>query len=378
MQLRHRIPVAWYLLVHRKGRFVLSLLGIAFSVVIMFMEVGFYNGINDSQARLATYLDGDVALIERGRYSLLEMNQLNRIRMQQALGLPEVVSATPLYEGTELIVNPQTGLVQAASVLAFPAGTHPLKLPELDTYAAQLAIRGNVLFDRRARDLFGPIGPGTQLQVPDGVQNVVGMVSMGPSIRTDGWVLMAEHSWINSKEEADLVTMALLKVRPGTDIPALKQKLLKLVGEEVLVMTPEELRVREVEFTADATPAGGVFAIGLAIGFLIGMIICYQILFNEISDNMPQYATVKAVGFSRTYLVALVLQQALLLSLFGFLPGLLGGGLLYTVIEHSTGILMFLSWPRSLLVFALTVFMCIGSGLLAVQKVLRADPAEVF
>lgn len=378
MRLTQRIPVAWCMLVHRKGRFLLSMLGIAFSVVIMFMEIGFFNGINDSQARLPTYLNADLVLLHKGRTSLLESDQLNRIRLQQALAFDGVVSTVPLYEGNQLIVNPDTGLLQAISVLAFPPHTQPLRLPELVQYADQLEIKGNILFDRKSRDLYGHITPGTRLTVGDRANTVVGLVAIGPSIRSDGYILMGDQTWDDSKRGADLVSMGLLKVRPGTDIPALQEKLAAKLKEEALVLTPEEVRQREVDFTASATPAGGVFAIGLVIGFLIGMIICYQILFNEISDNMPQYATVKAVGFSRIFLVSLVLQQAVLLALFGFLPGLGFGALLYYFLEHSTGILMFISWPRGLLVFVLTLFMCIASGLLAVQKVLRADPAEVF
>jgi putative ABC transport system permease protein len=378
MKLIHRIPVAWHMLVHRKGRFVLSMLGIAFSVVIMFMEIGFFNGINDSQARLPTFLNADLVLLSKGRTTLLEGDQLNRIRMQQALAFDGVVSAVPLYEGNQLVANPQTGLLQAIAVLAFPPHTQPLKLKELLQYGDLLEIKGNILFDRKSRDLYGAIAPGTPLNIGGQINTVVGLVEIGPSIKSDGYILMGDQTWDDSKSGADLVSMALLKVSTGTDLAALKQKLIDKLNEDVIVLTPEELRQREVDFTANATPAGGVFAIGLVIGFLIGMIICYQILFNEISDNMPQYATVKAVGFSKSYLTSLVMQQAVLLAVFGFLPGLGGGALLYHVIEHSTGILMFISPQRGLLIFVLTLFMCVASGLLAVQKVLRADPAEVF
>lgn len=378
MQLRHRIPVAWCMLLHRKGRFLLSMMGIAFSVVIMFMEIGFFNGINDSQARLPTFLNADIVLMEKGRYSLLENDRLNRIRMQQALAFDEVVSAVPLYEGNQLVENPETGMVRVISVLAFPPHTTPLKIPGLERYSALLAIKGNVLFDGLSRNLYGDIHEGTELTIGESPHHVVGIIEMGPSIRSDGYILMGDQTWADSKTSADLISMGLLTVKPGTDLKALKKKLEATLKDEAIVMTPEEVRVREVDFTMRATPAGGVFAIGLIIGFLIGLIICYQILFNEISDNMPQYATVKAVGFSKNYLVSLVMQQAVLLAVFGFIPGLIGGTLLYYVIQHSTSILMFISWQRGLLIFFLTLCMCAISGLLAVRRVLKADPADVF
>ena len=366
------------MLVHRKGRFLLSTLGIAFSVVIMFMEIGFFNGINDSQARLATYLDADVVMVHQKRYSLLEGDKINRIAMQQALVFDEVIAATPIYEGNQLAVNAESGMARAISVVAFPPYTHPLKLEGLEKFDAQLAIKGNVLFDRMSRDIYGPVDVGTTLTLGNTPHRVVGLVEMGPSIKYDGYVFMGSQTWNETKADADLLTMALLTVAPGTDIPALKTKLATKFKDEIALLTPEELRHREVVFTAQATPAGGVFAVGLVIGFIIGLIICYQILFNEISDNMPQYATVKAVGFPRNYLVRLVLQQAVLLACFGFIPGLAGGYLLYHAIESSTQILMIISIERAVLVFALTFIMCVLSGLLAVQKVLRTDPADVF
>lgn len=378
MQLTQRIPVAWFMLVHRKGRFALSMLGIAFSVVIMFMEIGFFNGINDSQARLATLLDADLVLMNKGRYNLLEADRLNRIRMQQALALEGVAEATPLYEGDQLVINPETGMAQAIAVIAFPPESRPLKLPNLAEFSAQLRIKGNILYDRMSRDLYGNIRPGSALTVGGAPARVVGLVEMGPTIRSDGTILMGDQTWNDSKASADLVSMGLLKLQPGADLETVRKNIRARLGDEVLVMTPEEIRQREVDFTATATPAGGVFAIGLVVGFLIGLIICYQILFNEISDNMPQYATVKAVGFSKAYLVSLVMQQAVLLAVFGYLPGLAGGLMLYHFIESSTSILMFISVPRGLLIFILTLIMCAVSGLLAVRKVMRADPAEVF
>lgn len=378
MSLFHRIPVAWCMLTHRKGRFALSMLGIAFSVVIMFMEIGFFNGINDSQARFATLLNADLVLMNKGRTSLLEGDRLNRIRMQQALVFPDIVSATPLYETDRLLINSVTGMAQAINVVAFPPETLPLTLPNLAEFSAALRIKGNVLFDRKSRHLYGDIVPGAQFTVGDANMTVVGLVDMGPTIRADGTLLMGDQTLADSKASADLVSMALLKLRPGANLEDVRRQLLAKLDDEIIVLTPEEIRQREVDFTAHATPAGGVFAIGLSVGFLIGLIICYQILFNEISDNMPQYATVKAVGFSKAYLVSLVMQQAVLLAVFGYLPGLLGGYILYHFIESSTSILMFISVPRGVFIFVLTLIMCAVSGLLAVRKVLRADPAEVF
>jgi putative ABC transport system permease protein len=372
-----KIPLARRMLTHKKGRLIMSMLGIAFSVIIMFMEIGFFNGINDSQANLPPLLRADLLVMGERRYSMLESTTFRRIRIQQALAFDEVEEAIPFYENTGIIVNSQDKRVRAIYILAFPPDkTSPLAVPGLESYMDELRIRGNVVWDRLSRDIYGDVKPGSQIMLNGRRHNVVGSVEIGPNLKVDGHVIMGDASL--DEREVDRINLGLLRVKAGTDIPALKEKLIKNLPGDILVMTPEEARVREVNFTIEKTPTGAVFGAGVIIGFLIGVIICYQILFNEITDQMPQYATMKAVGFSKRFLISLVMKQALLLSVLGFLPGLLGGYALYALIQRFTQILMIMTPERGLLIFLLTVFMCAVAGLLAVRKVIKADPAELF
>ena len=372
-----KIPLALKMMTHRKGRLVMSMLGIAFSVIIMFMEIGFFNGINDSQANLPPFLKADLVMMEDHRYSMLVMNTFRRIRLQQALAFDEVVDAIPVYEGTGIVVNNEDQRVRTIHVLAFPPEqTSPLSLPGLEECLNQLRIKGNVVFDRLSRNIYGDIKTGSQITLNGRPHNVVGTVEIGPNLKLDGYVIMGDTTL--EDRVIDKIHMGLLRVKPGTDLKALKEKLLAGLPKDIIIMTPEEARVREVNFTIEKTPTGAVFGAGVIIGFFIGVIICYQILFNEITDQMPQYATMKAVGFSKFFLISLVMKQALLLAVFGFIPGLAGGYALYALIQHYTQILMFMTLQRSLFIFLLTVFMCAFAGLLAVKKVLKADPAELY
>ena len=372
-----KIPLARKMMTHRKGRLVMSMMGIAFSVVIIFMEIGFFNGINDSQANLPPLLRADLVMMERGRYSMLESHTFRRIRIQQALAFDEVVEAIPFYEGTGIIVNNRDRRARAIYILAFPPDqTSPLIVPGLEQYTEQLRIKGNVVFDRLSRDIYGDIAPGSQIMLNGRSHNVVGSVRIGPNLKIDGYVIMGDITM--DERTVDKINMGLLRVKPGTDLKALKAKLLAKLPNDIQVMSPEEARSREVAFTIEKTPTGAVFGAGVIIGFLIGVIICYQILFNEIMDQMPQYATMKAMGFSKHFLISLVMKQALFLAISGFMPGLMGGYALYALMQRYTQILMIMTPARSLLIFLLTVFMCAVAGLLAVKKVLNADPAELF
>ncbi len=372
-----KVSLARKMLTHKKGRLIMSMMGIAFSVIIMFMEIGFFNGINDSQANLPPLLRADLVIMSDRRYSMLESATFRRIRIQQALAFDEVEEAIPFYEGTGIIVNKKDKRIRAIYMLAFPPDkTSPLLVPGLERYMDQLRIKGNVVFDRLSRDIYGDIEPNSEIMLNGRPHRVVGAVEIGPNLKVDGYLIMGDATM--SEREVDRINLGLLRVKPGTDLKALKAKLITNLPKDILIMTPEEARAREVAFTIEKTPTGAVFGAGVIIGFIIGVIICYQILFTEITDQMPQYATMKAVGFPKRFLISLVMKQALLLSVFGFIPGLIGGYALYALIQNFTQILMVMTLERSLLIFFLTVFMCGVAGLLAVRKVLKADPAELF
>ena len=374
----HRIPLARRMITHRKGRLVLSLLGIAFSVIIMFMEIGFFNGINDSQANLPPLLKADLVLLHQRRYSMLETNTIPRLRLQQAMADRDVAEAIPFYEGMTTLLNAENRRLRAIATLAFPPEANPLSVPGIEPYREALKLKGNVLYDSLSRELYGTIRPGAEVILGGIPHQVVGTVGIGPNIKLDGYILMGDATWIADGGDPNAINMGLIRLKPGADPSAVKARLLGNLPNDLLIMTPEELRRREVVFTTQATPTGSVFGVGVIIGFIIGVIICYQILFNEIMDHLPQYATMKAIGFGRPFLIRLVMKQALFLSLLGFIPGLLGGMALYAAIQHFTRILMFMTPERVGLIFLLTVFMCVFAGILAMKKVLRADPAELF
>jgi putative ABC transport system permease protein len=191
---------------------------------------------------------------------------------------------------------------------------------------------------------------------------------------------MSDATWLRGRwgQESEKVAYGLLRARPGTDIPTLKQQMLDRLPKDIIVLTPEEIRKREVIHTIKAVPLGAIFGVGMVIGFIIGVIICYQILYNEITDHMPQYATLRAMGFTDRFLRKTVVQEALWLSVLGFIPGLAFGYLLYGIIEYYTGILMFLTVGRIALIFCFTIFMCAIGGLIAVRRVTSADPASLY
>jgi putative ABC transport system permease protein len=95
-------------------------------------------------------------------------------------------------------------------------------------------------------------------------------------------------------------------------------------------------------------------------------------------NSLPQYATLKAMGYRDGYVIALVIQQSALLAFIGFIPGVLSSMGLYWVLATVTKLSVFMTLQRGLLVLLLTFVMCVGSGALATRKLVQLDPADVF
>jgi putative ABC transport system permease protein len=147
---------------------------------------------------------------------------------------------------------------------------------------------------------------------------------------------------------------------------------------DVLILTKQELVDREVGYWARATPIGFVFAFGVVMGLVVGMIIVYQILFADISDHLKEYATLKAMGYPNRYLAVVVLMEATFLGLVGFVPGVAVCDRLYAIAKQATMLPMAIDPVRAAEVLLLTLVMCWGSAMLAVRKLRSADPADVF
>jgi putative ABC transport system permease protein len=176
----------------------------------------------------------------------------------------------------------------------------------------------------------------------------------------------------------DKADVGVVKIEDGADPRAVQQALRETLPDDVVVLTRDEMAELESKFWNDNSAIGYVFGLGMAVGFGIGIIICYQILYTNVISYLPQFATLKAMGYSDAYLVGVVLQQGLFLALLSFVPAIAGAQLLFWGISKATGLLMFLTVWRIALVLVLTVLMCMVSGVIAVRRVVAADPAEVF
>ncbi len=143
-------------------------------------------------------------------------------------------------------------------------------------------------------------------------------------------------------------------------------------------MTRTEFIAREKTYWSSNSPIGFIFNLGTLMGLIVGAVIVYQILYSDVTDHLAEYATLKAMGYTDLSLFSIVAQEAIALSMMGYVPGFLIGIVIYKLVNSNTGLPVAMTAERAAIVFAMTVAMCCGAGALAMRKLRTADPAEVF
>ncbi|MEL6129253.1 MAG: ABC transporter permease DevC, partial [Cyanobacteria bacterium J06628_4] len=391
-------PLAWAQLSHQKVRLAVAITGVSFANILMFTMMGLQSLIADGTTTLHENLRGDLFLMSSFSPSLRIPMALPRAYLIQAHGVTGVATAAPLYlnmtnwtDPSQLNSLPEDetkGDVfgNQVRVIAFNPSQPVLNIPEIDSHQGYLSAANSVLFDRLSQPSLGEI---PELLAASGeVQtlmagrrvHVVGLFSLGSTVIEKGTVVMSDLNYIQWFGETALtnVTLGVLTVDPNSDINAVQAQLkAHLPNDKVTVLTLDELIEREHQFTQN-DPIGIIFGFGSIVGFVVGIVIVYQVLYTDISDHLPEYATLKAMGYSDGALLRVVLIEALLLAVLGFIPGFATSLGLYQVLTTLTRIPLIMQGTVALQVFVLTLVMCNVSGAIAMRRLQSADPADVF
>jgi putative ABC transport system permease protein len=399
------VPLAWRNLAHDKVRFALFASGIGFAVVLMGVQYGIMNAMLDSNTVLVQRLKCELILVNPNKASLLFRESISQRRVEQAKGVASVRAVVPVYLEYQTAALRHTATApgmrthtRRIRVIGVDPSADVLDLPEVSAKEWEaLKVPGTALYDRKSRphpdqanhpgeSVFGKLEPGARSELAGRDITLASGFKMGFDFGTDGSLIVSDRTfagWVreplfplNPLAEAEL---AAVKLHPGTDTETAKVALqAKFPEGDVLVLTRDEMVSREKRFWWTNTPIGFAFGAGVVLGFVVGMVICYQILASDVADHLPEYATLKAIGYTNRYLSWVVVQESLILAAAGFVPGMAVTYGTYLLLTEITGLPMLLTPGRFALILALAVVMCVASGSLAVRKVKKVDPADVF
>jgi putative ABC transport system permease protein len=387
-----RVPLAWRNLTHDKRRFVVSTTGIALAVVLVFVELGFWNGLLDASVALVRQFNGDLIVVSKARYTMAMREPFSIHRLAQARGVSGVREVFPIYIEDRLSLwkdpgtyTPNEPSSRPIRVIAFNPLHDAMRNPEIEAKLPLLQLDYTVLIDRRSKEEYGKREANLRRELAGHAIDVVGTFALGTDFTTDGNLVTSDRTFAKlfphrSSPDRSLssVDVGIVRIETGADAGDVQQRLRQALPVDVHVYTLAEFVDQEWAFWQRATPVGFIFTFGLVMGVIVGMVICSQILSADVTDHLKEYATLKAIGYSNRYLIGVVLEEALLLSLLAFGPALLLSFLLYHYLEVLTGLPLFLSLGRIAFVLALAAGMCMVSAFLALRKVIKADPAEVF
>jgi putative ABC transport system permease protein len=381
------VPLAWYNVTSDFGRMARAAGGIAFAVLLMLTELGFRQGFFDAATAIIEALDADIVLINPQKIRFGAKEPFARAQLYQAAGVPGVASVKPMYGEwrTSIWKNPQDHHLFNIQVLAFDPDQSVWLLPAINSKLEQLKLPDTVLADAKGRRFLGRPAAGQWTELSYHRVRIVGTFNVGPDFTYDGTIIMSDRNFLKyfsdpltTDPKLDMVEFGIVKVTLGANVQNVQAGLQRIMPADVRVLTKQEFFDLELDYQSGLAPVGPIFGLGALFGFLVGTLITYQILFADLSDQLPQYATLKAMGYGRAYIVKSVLQQSAFYGLVGYLPSWLLAILLYAAIAQITLLPLGMTIKMTALSLGMTLGMCLISGAVVVRRVLQVDPAELF
>jgi putative ABC transport system permease protein len=381
-----RLPLRWLQLKHKPLRLIVALSGIAFAVLLIMMQLGFRSALFESAVRFHERFEYDIALFSPDSVFIVRPQPFSIRRLYQSLGFEGVEDVTPVYIFPSVWKNPWNNQRRSIQTIGFNPDEPVLKTPGFLAAKSLLRQQDVVIFDEGARPEFGPVGQAfgsgeaVVTEINDREIEVVGLFRMGTSFGIDGTVITSDDNWLRlfPDRSRNEIQLGLIRLHDGSDSTRIRNELAEYLPDDVLVLTKQQFVQREKDYWNGATPIGYIFAFGAIMGFVVGAIIVYQILFADVSEHINEYATLRAMGYKNRFVSGIVLQQAAILAVLGYVPGVAIVYWLYGKAAAATSLPLYITQERAITVFLMTLSMCAISGLLAVRKVRRLDPAEVF
>jgi putative ABC transport system permease protein len=375
-----KVPLAWRILTYDKRRTALALIGIFMAILLVFVELGFFYAVPRGGLLLYDNMSFDLLLTSdqyeyQAQPGVFQLSQLQRVRSS-----PDVEEATPISFGFAKWKSGESDLWPDVFMIGFDPASHIFVPDSINRQTAVLDRVDTVLVDSSTRPIFGPLGTGRVVEIGDHKVTIGGQYVLGTGFMGLGVVLTstANFARLFPRRGSAIVNLGAIRLKAGVDPGRAAGDLEKLSGAGTRILTRQELNAHETAYWTTRTSVGIIFGSGLLISLVVGIMIVYQIVSTQVGRQLPQFATLKAIGYRDRSLTATVSAMSLLIVIAGFIPALAAALGLYSLIRQETLLPVMMSEMRLLAVFAAALGMAVISALLSVWVLRRADPADVF
>jgi putative ABC transport system permease protein len=371
--------VAVRILTHETARSVLAVLGVFAAIVLVFLQLGFYSSVPMAATTIYKALAFDLVLVSRDYAFQIRTDRFPRRRLQQALALPEIDSATGFYQRYARWLNIGSRLQREVFVMGVDPDRDTFLVPTIAAQSSLFKRADTALVDAETRPEFGG-RPGSIVEIEGRSVQIVGEYELGMGFLGLGAIVVSDQNFIRLFPTQTLseVHAGLLRLRPGTDADVAAARLRTLLPGDTEVLTRPQFEARERAYWLNTTSTGLVFGFGAFVAAIVGTAILYQTLSTLILRNLREYAVLKAMGYAENYLAGVVVIQALLISVVAFAPAVIASYGLYDLTRSATRLPVFMTETRIVIILVATLAASIAGGLLTFRLLRRADPAELF
>ncbi|MGK7936515.1 MAG: ABC transporter permease DevC [Xenococcaceae cyanobacterium] len=384
--LKNRTPLGWLQLKHEKFRLLTAISGIAFADILIFMQLGFMNALYTSNTQYPRKIKGDIVLTSTQATNFSKPYTFPRRRLYQAMDIPGVESAEPIYVGSISWRNPQNREKTSMTVIGFNPDQPAFDLPAINSQLDRLKIPYTVLFDQASRGEYDQVisqieqGQTITTEIERTTITIGGLFELGASFQDDGALITSDQNFMRlfPRKQPSMVSLGVINLKEATHAEQIRTYLNTHLPDDVKAYTYEEYVESELIYIQTRSAIGFVFTLGTMMGFIVGIVIVYQVLSTDVNDHMAEYATFKAMGYKNSYLLSVVFEEALILSIIGFIPSVAIAAGLYHLTAMATALPIVMPASRAVTVLILTVVMCGISGSIATHKLQSADPADIF
>lgn len=381
-----KTPLAWLQVTRERTRLMVAIAGIAFADMLIFIQMGFEGALFDAAVKPHRNLQADLVLTNPQMQTLFLVKAFPRERLYQTLAHPAVDSVNGVYIATGQWKNPETRRERNILVWGIDPAAPSFRFSEVNHNLHKIQPLNRVLFDQAGRPEYGVTAAAFeqrgafQAELNGKLVQVDGLFSNGASFAADGNVITSDSTFLQlypDRSPTD-IEVGLIHLQPGANLDRVRSDLKALLPDDVLVGTTEDFAQIEQQYWANGTGIGFIFGLGVGVGFIVGIVFVYQILYSDVSEHLPEYATLKAMGYTDNYLLGVLVQESIILAVLGYLPSIILALGLYHLAFVATMLPISMTVRRAVSVFILTLLMCSVSGAIALRKLRTADPADIF
>lgn len=369
--------LAWRNLSHDRTRFIATLIGIAFSVVLMGAQLGLLIGFSQTASTVVDHVDADLWVIPLGTTNVDIAGRMPERRRHEALAVPGVASVDELMVQFAFWRKPDGGresVIITGFSLASGRGA-PWAMAVGDS--ADLQIADGVIIDRLYQKKLGVTALGQEVEINNQRARIVGF--------TDGIRTFTQSPYVfttHTRSQAltlgrnDETTYLLVKLAEGADADTVQTALAQRLPW-VEVLTGKQFARRTQAYWMITTGAGAALLLAAALGLVVGIVIVGQTLYASTLDRLAEYATLRAIGANHRYLHRVIVKQASISAVFGYIIGL-AVTLAMVAYSRTGNVAMALPPWAIVLLAALTLAMCLLGALVSIRRITRIDPTTVF